>query len=443
MTEAKEKNNQQSRQFGQLNLFEATKASTAQEKEKSNKSPLAFRARPKDLANFFGHEDLFKKFPFLLKENFPGIIFWGPPGCGKTTLARILAENSKKEIFHFNAVLGGVNDLKKIIASALELKKLYGKDSCIFIDEIHRFNKGQQDALLPYIEKSDFTLIGATTKVPYQSINQALLSRLQVIELKKLNEENINKILKNAIQKIGLGISVESNETKEIITLITSYTDGDARKALNLLEIVVDTLNSGIKFNFEMIKNLVLNHSKNYDRNENMHFDVISAFIKSLRGSDPDAALLWLAVMLNGGEDPLFIARRLVVFASEDIGNADINALPLAVAALNAVNQVGMPEARINLAHAAIYLASTVKSNATIVAIDKALAFVSESKNISVPEYLKNKNASPRKYKYPHDYPKHFIREDYRGQKIPKFYEPTEMGHEKRLKERLHDLWGN
>ena len=403
--------------------------------ENLSNSPLAFKLRPTSLENFIGQKHIFERYSFLKQSNFPSIIFWGPPGTGKTTLAHILAMQTGKEIYSFNAVLGGVSDLRKLIKSALEIKKMLNKESIIFIDEIHRFNKAQQDALLPYIEAGNFTLIGATTENPRRSINNALLSRVQIIEFKSLQSSQIEEILKKGL------LSLDIDPSKEIISFIADHSGGDARKSLNNLEILTK-LNKD-ELDLKSIKKLVLENSRNFDRNQDRHYDVISAFIKSMRGSDPDAALLWLAVMLDGGEDPVFIARRLVIFSSEDIGNADINALPLAVATFSAVQNIGMPEARINLAQAVTYLASTVKSNASYTAINSALEYVENSQNLNVPDKLKKfpPTSCKETYNYPHDHNEHFIKQTYTNEQLPKFYNPTEYGHEANLKKRLQKLW--
>lgn len=396
-------------------------------------TPLAHYVRPKSFDDFKGHEEVFRRYKFLKGGKIPSLIIWGPPGTGKTTLAHLLAGRSGKELYPFSAVLAGIPELKKIIANALEMKKLFGKESIIFIDEIHRFNKAQQDALLPYVEAGDFVLIGATTENPRSSVNRALLSRLQTIELKRLKDEDLKLILKTANERSGIKAS------EEVIHFIATYSGGDARRGLNILGFLRDQ-EAGLSF--EDTKKLILENARDYDKSGDRHYDVISAFIKSLRGSDPDSALLWLATMLDGGEDPVFIARRLIIFSSEDIGNADPMALLIATAALQAVQNIGMPEARINLAQAVTYLASTVKSNAAYMAMNEALEFVQNSGTPLVPDHLKNyppPGAAP--YQYPHSFPHHFVRQRYHEGTIPNFYRPTEIGREKNIKERLEELW--
>lgn len=423
-----------SRQDDQQSLF-------GQAKENNNLRPLAHRSRPESFEDFVGQEAIFKRYPFLRAPDFPSLILWGPPGVGKTTLASIMATQSGQALYPFNAVLGGVADLKKLIDQAIRETRDFGKNPVIFIDEIHRFNKAQQDALLPYVERGDFTLIGATTENPKRSLNKALLSRTQVIALGILEKADILKIIKRAYENLQFGPKLSQDHLEKIFALIADHSNGDARYALNLLELIEREMRFDEELSLEKIKEIVLENAREFDRDQDRHYDVISAFIKSMRGSDPNAALLWLAVMLDGGEDPVFIARRLVIFASEDIGNADPSALNLAVSTLQAVQLIGMPEARINLAQATTYLASTYKSNAAYMAINEAMEYVQSRPTLAVPSHLRNfppKDAPP--YLYPHSYPNHYVSQKYTVEETPHFYRPTEMGRERPLKERLDGL---
>ena len=396
--------------------------------------PLAHKMRPAKFNDYLGHEKTFKKYPFLKDALFTGLIIWGAPGVGKTTLATILANSTSSQLLTFSPVMGGVNELKKLIDQAIEYNKNFGKQSVIFIDEIHRFNKAQQDALLPYLEKGDFKLIGATTQNPKIVLNKALISRVHIVELEKLDQDSVAHILSRAAKKIELKLE------DKIIKLIASHSNGDARRALNTLELIHSSFKSK-NFDIDDVRNIILKNSREYDKNSDRHYDVISAFIKSMRGSDPDAALLWLAVMLEGGEDPLFIARRLIIFASEDVGNADLNALNLAVCAFQAISQIGMPEARITLSQVTCYLASTVKSNASYMGINKAIDYVKSSPTIEVPDHLKNHPPKEsKKYLYPHDYQGAYVKQHYTKDKIPVFYRPKEIGSEKNIKLRLEQL---
>ncbi len=403
----------------------------SQNSQALTRTPLPHKVRPKSLDDFHGQEAIFKRYPFLKGKEIPGLILWGPPGSGKTTLAEILATTTDSTLYSFNAVLGGVADLKKLIKEAKDSQQLYGKKAIIFVDEIHRFNKAQQDALLPYVEKGEFNFIGATTENPKVSVNKALLSRVQVVNLRKIPNSSMLSILERATK-------LEDKEIdKRWLERIAEAADGDARFALNTLD---SLWLQGKEITQELVNEVLSGGNRSYDKDKDRHYDVISGFIKSMRGSDPSAALLYLAIMIDGGEDPLFIARRLVVFASEDVGNADPQALTLAVSGLQAVQQIGMPEARINLAQVTTYLASTVKSNAAYMGLDEALAYVRSQPTIEVPTHLRNHHPDNKNYKYPHSFPNHYVPQQYAPQGTPKFYQPSHQGTEKRIAERLKEL---
>lgn len=369
---------------------------------KTPEIPLAHLQRPLSFDDFIGHEPVFLKHPNLKEARFQSLIITGPPGSGKTTLAKILAKRKEGDFYSFNAVLGGLPELKNLISEAIKYQQISGKKIIIFIDEIHRFNKTQQDALLPYLEEGIFILIGATTENPRISLNRALISRLQIITLSKLSENEVVLILQKALKNSKINLS------EDILTTIAFYADGDARVALNALE-------GALSLEYPTKENVVAfiaEKARAYDKDGNRHYDTISAFIKSMRKNDPQSAILWLAVMLDGGEDPLFIARRLVIFASEDVGNADPLALTMAASAMNATAQIGMPESRLILAQATTYLASTYKSRSSSTAIDEALEFVKERATISL-ENVKQ---------------------------IPDFYRPTDEGKENGISKRLISL---
>ncbi|MCB9091579.1 MAG: replication-associated recombination protein A [Halobacteriovoraceae bacterium] len=386
--------------------------------------PLAYRNRPVNWENFYGQDKVAQRLKNLNKETIPHFVVWGPPGSGKTTLSFILARQVGMEIYNFNAVLSGVPELRKLMTRVIEDRKISGKKSIIFIDEIHRFNKSQQDALLPHLEKGDFVFLGATTEYPQTSLNRALLSRVNILELEKLDNQNLKKILDNVLKKEEISLN------EECLNYLIDFSNGDARFALNKIEILKAKFDDLKKITLKEVSTLIEKEARQYDRNSSRHYDVISAFIKSIRGSDVNAAILWLAVMIDGGEDPEFIARRLIILASEDVGNADPRALQLATSVHYAVKNIGMPEARISLAQATTYLALAPKSNASYKAIDAALEYVRKSSTRDVPRHLSNVSQEKKNYKYPHSYKNHWVEQDYGASGLD-FYSSSEMGFEK------------
>ena len=395
--------------------------------------PLAFRMRPKTLEEYVGQEHVIGPGKLLYRtikaDRLSSIILFGPPGCGKTSLAKVISETTKYKFYKINAVTAGVSDIKRVVEETRNYMMNPTGKSILFIDEIHRFNKLQQDALLPYVENGTIILIGATTENPYFEVNKALISRSMVIKLNPLTEENIYKILKNALErKDGLGeysIKIEDSTLRKIADI----SNGDVRTALNGLEIAVLTTSMSsdgyIHITDEVIKNSIQNRKAIFDKNGDTHYDNISAFIKSMRGSDPDATLLYLARALNGGEDPVFLARRIVICASEDVGLADPQALVIATSAMQAVNMIGMPEARIILADAAVYVANCKKSNATYLGINKALEDVANSDTGEIPMHIRNAPIEKMRelgynegYLYPHDYPGHWVEQQYLPDKM-------------------------
>lgn len=395
--------------------------------------PLAYRMRPKTLDEYVGQEHILGKDKILYRtikaDRLSSIILFGPPGCGKTSLARVISETTKYKFYKINAVTAGVADIKKVIEETKNFMLNPTGKSILFIDEIHRFNKLQQDALLPYVENGTIILIGATTENPYFEVNKALISRSMVVKLDPLTEDNIYDILKNAIKnKDGLGeynIKIEDATLKKLATI----SNGDVRTALNGLEVATLTTamsdDGYIHLTDEDIKNSVQSKKAIFDKNGEQHYDNISAFIKSMRGSDPDAAVFYLARALNGGEDPMFLARRIVICASEDVGMANPNALVVANSAMQAVHMIGMPEARILLSEAAIYVATSKKSNASYMAINKALEDVKTKDTGEVPMHIRNAPIEKMKelgyhegYLYPHDFPGHYVEQQYLPDKM-------------------------
>ncbi len=395
--------------------------------------PLAYRVRPKSLEEFVGQEHVVGKDKLLYRtikaDRLSSLILWGPPGCGKTSLAKVISETTKYKFTKLNAVTSGVGDIKKAIEEA-DNPLLNPSGKCIlFIDEIHRFNKLQQDALLPYVEDGTVILIGATTENPYFEVNKALISRSMVIKLEPLTKEDIFKVLKNALtNKEGLA-SFNIKISDETLETIAEVSGGDVRTALNGLEVAVLTTKMNADGVIE-ITNEIASQSLNkrkamFDKSGDSHYDNISAFIKSMRGSDPDATVFYLARALNGGEDPVFLARRIVIAAAEEVGLANPMALQLATSAMQAVTMVGMPEARIILSEAALYVANSKKSNASYLAINKALEDVSTKDTGTIPMHIRNAPAEGMEqfgyhegYKYPHDYPGHWVEQQYLPDKM-------------------------
>ena len=399
----------------------------------SNTEPLAYRMRPKTLEEYEGQEHVIGPGKLLYRtikaDRLSSIILFGPPGCGKTSLAKVISETTKYKFYKINAVTAGVSDIKRIVEETQNFMMNSAGKSILFIDEIHRFNKLQQDALLPFVENGTIILIGATTENPYFEVNKALISRSMVIKLEPLTEKNIYNILKRAlISKEGLGeysVKIEDSTLRKIADIA----NGDVRTALNGLEIAVLTTNMEsdgyIHITDEVIKNSIQNRKAIFDKNGDTHYDNISAFIKSMRGSDADAVLFYLARALNGGEDPVFLARRIVICASEDVGLADPQALVSATSAMQAVHMIGMPEARIILAEAAVYVANCKKSNATYLGINKALEDVNNKDTGEIPMHIRNAPIEKMRelgynegYKYPHDYPRHWVEQQYLPDKM-------------------------
>jgi putative ATPase len=428
---------------------------TAEKKENKKDLPLAVRMRPAVLDQFVGQEHILGKGKLLRRaieaDRLSSLILYGPPGVGKTSLAWCIANVARSHYVAINATTSNVEELRRIIAAAKLKKSQGGQKTILFIDEIHRFNKAQQDVLLPDVEEGNPVLIGATVHNPFFSLVSPLLSRSLVCELKTLKENEILRILNSALQdKIrGFG-NLKVKIDKKVLGFLAKTCEGDARRALNALEVGALTTPKSkegfIDFNLEVASESIQKKAVLYDNDEDAHYDTASAFIKSMRGSDPDAALYWMAKMLYAGEDPRFIARRICILAAEDVGNADPLALVLANAAMQISEFVGMPEARIPLAQAVIYVSCAPKSNAAYLAIEKASQDIENKKVQEVPDHLKDASypgaevlGHGKGYKYAHDYAGHYVKQKYTRRQV-KYYEPTEIGYEAKIKQRLEKL---
>ena len=439
-----------------MDLFEYMRG-----QQQKSESPLASRLRPETPEEVVGQEHIIGKDKLLYRaikaDKLGSIIFYGPPGTGKTTLAKVIANTTKADFRQINATIAGKKDMEAVVEAAKENMGMYGRHTILFVDEIHRFNKAQQDFLLPYVEDGTLTLIGATTENPYFEVNRALLSRSRLFELKPLSRDNIRTIIRRALEdpKKGMGMYHPYMDEKAL-EFLADIADGDARAALNAVELGVLTTEPDpegrIHLSLETVQECIQRRALGYDREGDNHYDTISAFIKSMRGSDPDAAVYYLARMLYAGEDIRFLARRIMICAAEDVGNADPMALVVATNASLAVERIGMPEARIILSQAATYVACAPKSNAAYLAVDEAEAKVKETGNLGIPLYLRDAHYEGHEdlgrgvgYKYAHDYPLHYVRQQYLPDELKdaRFYRPSDNGYEKNIKNWLKKLKEN
>ncbi|MGN0292777.1 MAG: replication-associated recombination protein A [Lachnospiraceae bacterium] len=428
------------------------------EKKKESEAPLASRLRPQTLSEVVGQKHILAPDKLLYRaiqaDKISSLIFYGPPGTGKTTLARVIANTTSSSFQQINATSAGKKDMEEVVSQAKELSGMYGKKTILFIDEIHRFNKGQQDYLLPFVEDGTIILIGATTENPYFEVNGALLSRSMIFELKPLSTEDVMILLRRAVtdEKKGMG-SFSPVLDEDACRFLAEVSGGDARMALNAVELAVLTTpqdeNRQIHITLQVAEECIQRKAVRYDKKGDNHYDTVSAFIKSMRGSDPDAAVYYLARMLQAGEDIRFIARRIMICASEDVGNADPQALILAAAAAQAVERLGMPEARIVLAQAVVYIACAPKSNSSYMAVDAALEDVRNRKIATIPPHLQDAHYSGAaqlghgiSYQYAHSYPEHYVEQQYLPDELTGtvFYHPGTLGYEKKMAERMEHL---
>lgn len=437
-----------------MDLFDYMRENTM-EKE----SPLASRLRPQTLEEVVGQQHIIGRDKLLYRaikaDKLGSVIFYGPPGTGKTTLARVVANTTSADFKQINATVAGKKDMEEIVKEAKDSLGMFGKKTILFVDEIHRFNKGQQDYLLPFVEDGTLILIGATTENPYFEVNGALLSRSRIFELKPLEKEDVKELIRRAVydKEKGMG-AYEAVMEEEAADFLADVANGDARAALNAVELGImttrrDEADGKIHITMEVAQECIQKRVVQYDKNGDNHYDTISAFIKSMRGSDPDAAVYYLARMLYAGEDMKFIARRIMICASEDVGNADPQALVVAVAAAQAAERIGLPEAQIILSQAVTYVASAPKSNASCNAVFEALEAVQNQKTMPVPVHLQDshykgagKLGHGKGYLYAHDYPNHYVKQQYLpdGMEGASFYRPAQSGYEKKIREHLDFL---
>ena len=438
-----------------MDLFEYMR-----QQQKESESPLASRMRPTTLEEVVGQQHIIGKDKLLYRaikaDKISSIIFYGPPGTGKTTLAKVIANTTSAEFMQINATSAGKKDMEEVVAKAKDNQGMFNKKTILFIDEIHRFNKGQQDYLLPYVEDGTIVLIGATTENPYFEVNGALLSRSVRFELKKLSNDDIKELLRRAVTDVEKGMgSYNAKIDEDALDFLADVSNGDARAALTAIELGVLTTDRSedgiIHIDINVASECIQKRVISYDKTGDNHYDTISAFIKSMRGSDPDAAVYYLARMLYAGEDVRFIARRIMILASEDIGNADPMAMVVAAACAQEVERVGMPESQIILAQAVTYMASAPKSNAAYEAIAKAMTCVKETKTPPIPTHLQDthyKSAGKLGhgvgYKYAHAYPNHYVKQQYLpdGLEDESFYEPSDNGYEATIKEYFRKIKG-